>query len=373
METNPSIEGTEGVASPALLFDLERMRMNICEMIRLVGGETARLRPHLKTHKCAEILRLQLERGIRRVKCSTIAEAELAARTGCEEVLVAYPLVGPNVGRFRRLGDTFPGTRFATLVDSREGLEGFIRAGGGPYSLFLDLDCGMHRTGVAPGEQGLELVRLMITSPGLEFAGLHAYDGHIHDAEINARERSFTSAIEAVDGFLGMLEREGIEVPMIVSGGSPTFALHAAKAAQSGRPWQCSPGTTLLWDAGYGESYPEMPFQPAAYLLARVVSHPGKHLLCLDLGHKSVSAENPLSRRVRFPGIEGLEMLSQSEEHLVVSVPDPGFYPIGSEWIGLPYHVCPTVALHQEAMLVEGGKISGTVWKIGARNRRLSI
>ncbi len=368
---NP-IANLETVPSPALLFDADAIERNLQLMLKTVGGDATKLRPHIKTHKCREILERQLALGIRQVKCATIAEAELSALAGVPDVLVSYPLVGPNAARFLRLIDAYPDTTFSALVDSEAALDGFARSGHAPVNLFIDLDCGMHRTGVAPGK-AVALAKALVARPELRFAGLHAYDGHIHDAPIEARREQFDAAMAIVDETRAAIEAEVASVPLLVSGGSPTFGLHAARCAVDPRPRQCSPGTTVLWDCGYGPSYEDLPFEAAAFLLTRVVSHPGEGQICVDLGHKAVAAENPIHRRVHFPALPDAEFVSQSEEHLVLSVADPAATPVGTELLGIPKHVCPTVALHQEALIVRGGSVTDEAWKIAARDRRIGI
>jgi len=125
----------------------------------------------------------------------------------------------------------------------------------------------------------------------------------------------------------------------------------------------------VLWDAGYGEHIPDLGYEPAAFLLARVVSHPGPGLACLDLGHKAVSAENPITHRVRFPELPGAEFISQSEEHLVIRLAEEDRPPIGRALLGVPYHVCPSVALHDEATILHAGTLTGERWPIEARKR----
>jgi len=367
------IANLDTVPSPALLFDADAIRRNFELMLRIVGGNAAKLRPHIKTHKCGEILEIQHGLGIRQVKAATIAEAELSARSGMTDVLVSYPLVGPNVARFFRLIEAYPETQFSCLVDCEAALGAFVRDGSDPIHLFVDLDCGMHRTGIRPGPQVVDLVRAIVANPALRFAGLHAYDGHIHDAAIEARTEQFEAAMALVEETLSALESEVGPVPLLVAGGSPTFGLHAARCAAESRPRQCSPGTTVLWDCGYGSQYPDLPFEPAALLLTRVVSHPGDGRLCLDLGHKAVAAENPITRRVEFPQIPDAEFLSQSEEHLVIGVKDPSAWPVGREVIGVPRHVCPTVALHQEARIVREDSVTEEAWRIAARDRQITV
>tara|TARA_R110000850_G_scaffold273357_4_gene409649 strand:- start:1240 stop:2349 length:1110 start_codon:yes stop_codon:yes gene_type:complete len=367
-----AFEKTSSLPSPSLLFDADRIEDNLDRMLEMVGGVTSRLRPHIKTHKCAEVLDLQLAKGINQVKCATIAEAELSAQRNIPDVLIACPLVGTNARRLRELIDSYKGTRFSAIVDSPEGVAALTSEGARELPVYIDLDCGMHRTGIAPGQSALNLVRSILAAPALTFAGVHAYDGHIHEPDLTLRTSAFEEAMSMVDGFLELLNREDIEVPAVVAGGSPTFALHA-KRADTHPQWQCSPGTPVLWDAGYALHFPDLPFEPACFLLARVISRPGNDLACLDLGHKAVSAENPLENRVRFQSFGNLEFVSQSEEHLVVRCTDSDRMLIGNDLIGIPYHVCPTVALHQRAHVVRDGAVTDEIWAIAARDRVLTL
>ena len=147
-------------------------------------------------------------------------------------------------------------------------------------------------------------------------------------------------------------------------GGSPTFALWAELSE-----WNLSPGTVTLWDHGYSNLFPDLNFEIAAHLLTRVISKPDKNLLCLDLGHKSVAAENPLEKRVYFPEIETYKIISQSEEHLVIECPESDEFEIGQYLIGYPQHICPTVALHSQANLIINNKITSKSWEVTSRNR----
>ena len=367
--------GLNRVGSPALLFDVDAIERNLDRMLEIVGGDPALLRPHMKTHKCGEVLKRQVARGIESVKCATIAEAELAARSGVKDILLSYPVVGPNAERLTRLARMFPDLRVSTIADSPEGVLGLAThsSAGNPTPLFLDLDCGMHRTGIGETEAAVDLVRSIVENDALTFAGIHAYDGHIHNASLDARKAAFAAAMDALEEIVNRIESEEIEIPLIVSGGSPTFALHAEAAKASPRPRQASPGTTLLWDAGYGTHYPDLAFDPAAFLLTRVVSHPGENTICIDLGNKAVSAENPIENRVRFPAMPVEKFVGQSEEHLVLEVVDRGAFPIGAKIIGVPYHVCPSVALYQRAVVVRDGECTEEEWEIEARDRRLSV
>lgn len=370
------VENADEIGSPALLIYPDRIESNIRSMLERVGGEASRLRPHVKTHKMAEVVAMQLAAGIDRFKCATIAEAELTAEAGARDVLLSYQPVGPNVSRLVELTKRFPDCAFSAVVDDAAQLgrieHGFAEANE-TLRLFVDIDCGMGRTGIAPGDAAVALCREISEAKAVSFAGLHVYDGHIHDPAVQDRGNQFDKARESVIGFLGELESAGIEVPVIVGGGSPTFPWHASLAGASPIPYECSPGTTLLWDAGYGTNHPDLDFQVAAMLLTRVLSKPGTGRICLELGHKAVAGENPIENRVRFPDLPDARPISQSEEHLVVETGKADELSVGDVLYGIPWHVCPTVALHQEAVVIREGKATGERWQVRARDRRITI
>jgi D-serine deaminase-like pyridoxal phosphate-dependent protein len=215
--------------------------------------------------------------------------------------------------------------------------------------------------------------RQLIDSSGVSFAGLHVYDGHIHDADVSTRGQNFETAQHAVEPFLDQLAAAGIAIPLIVGGGSPTFPWHARKASGVAYRYECSPGTTLLWDAGYGTNHPDLEFQVAAVLMCRVLSKPGEGRLCLELGHKAVAGENPIENRVRLPELPDAVPVGQSEEHLVLETPEAAALSVGDVVYGIPWHICPTVALHQEAVVIRGGRATGERWRVRARDRRITI
>jgi D-serine deaminase-like pyridoxal phosphate-dependent protein len=363
-----TVDNVDDVPSPALLVYPERVAQNIRAAVE-IAGDAQRLRPHLKTSKMSEVVRMHLEAGVTRFKCATIAEAEMAASAGAPDVLLAYQPVGPNVARLVRLVRTFPATRFAAIVDDRgaiDALSAAAVAGRVVLDLFLDLDGGMHRSGIAPGADAVELYRWLSTRPGLRAAGLHMYDGHVKATDLDARRQASDTAFAHVDAMRQAIAASGLAVPSVVVGGTPAFPFHARRTGV-----ECSPGTTVFWDAGYASTLPDLPFVPAAVLLTRVISRPAADRLCLDLGHKAVAAENPHPRVVLF-GLEGATAVGHSEEHLVVETGRAADFPVGSALYGVPWHVCPTVALYDDAVVVRNGRADGR-WQVAARARRLTI
>jgi len=196
--------------------------------------------------------------------------------------------------------------------------------------------------------------------------GLHAYDGHIHDRDSAVRETAAQAALAPTRALRAQLLQQGFSVPRLVAGGSPTFPLHARDPEI-----ECSPGTCLLWDAGYAATLPDLDFLCAALVVTRVISKPGSNRLCLDLGHKAIASESP-HPRVQLLELPDATPVMHSEEHLVVETPRATEFAVGDVLYGIPWHICPTVALHARAVVVRSGRAAAH-WKVVARDRLLTI
>jgi len=356
------------IASPSLLLGLEAIDSNLRQML-VIAGSPARLRPHVKTHKLGWLVQRQIALGITSFKCATIAEAEMCAHAGAPDVLIAYQPVGPNIGRLLLLSQKFPGTHFSTVVDEPGALRALSRAAaqsGVALEVLVDLDVGQHRTGVPPGPMALALYRELAAAPSLKPGGLHAYDGHLSQSDPAERAAACAEAFAPVAALRSELLNLGLPVPKVVAGGTPTFPMHAAR-----KDVQCSPGTCVLWDASYAGRLGDLNFNPAAVLLTRIVSKPGGNRLCLDLGHKAVASEMP-HPRVVFPDLPDAVFITHSEEHLVVESASAPRLSVGDALLGVPWHVCPTVALHAEAVLIERSKVTGAC-PIEARARKITV
>lgn len=352
------------VSSPALLFYPDRIQRNINRMIE-IAGDASRLRPHIKTHKSREIVRMQVASGIHKFKCATLAEVELLGQEMVDDVLLAIQPVGPDIARFVALAKFYGDTTFSVVVDSTSvvhQLNVCCEAEGIRLGVFLDLNVGMDRTGIKPGMEALARYRLLHEMPYLDVSGLHIYDGHIHDSNLEHRTDRVEDCWTVAGNFIGLLERMGFAPPVLIVGGSPSFPIHAKR-----RGVELSPGTTLLWDLNGVDGLKDLPFDCAAFLLTRVVSKPAPGLVCFDLGHKAVAAEMP-QPRVRLQGLEDAEFVSQSEEHLVLETDGWESIRVGDTYLGIPRHVCPTVALYDHVHVVEDDQVSGT-WEVAARHR----
>lgn len=353
--------------SPALVLDAKAIERNIDLMIR-IAGSADRLRPHCKTHKMREVIALELTRGITKHKCATLAEAEMLAECGVRDILLAYNVVGPNIARVVRLLDSYPDLRFACTGDHLGPLHQLSAALvdlGQEVEVLLDLDVGMHRTGILPGDEAIEIYRTIAQLPALKPGGLHAYDGHNHQPELNERRTAAMQVWNIASRFRDELVAMDLPVPRIVCGGTPTFPIFAELTDPV---VELSPGTVVLHDSGYGRAYPDMPFEPAARMLTRVISRPAPYRLTLDLGHKAVAGDPPAGKRVTFPDLPDAVAVMHSEEHLVIETPLAENYQPGDSIFAIPTHICPTCALHKEAYVIEGNNVVAT-WQVASRNR----
>lgn len=363
-----AVSNVDEIDSPALLIYPDRVEENIRRMIALAGG-ASRLCPHVKTHKLGPLIELQLKLGITKFKCATIAEAEMVAGAGAPDVLLAYQPVGPKLTRLIQLAKRYPRTKFSALVDNESvarSVSAAAQEAKMKIPLLIDIDCGMNRSGISAGKEAFALYQLLSSLPGVQAGGLHVYDGHIADPDPAERSRRCDAAFAPAAQLHRELLQAGLSVPRLIAGGTPTFPMHAAR-----KEVECSPGTCVLWDDGYGTRCKDLNFLNAALVLTRVVSKPTSKRLCLDLGHKSIAAENP-HPRVNFINLPEAKAVVHSEEHLVVETESAEKMPIGTCLYGIPWHICPTVALHSEAVIVENN-CAIKAWSVEARKRKLTV
>lgn len=362
MSTQPwyLISNIETVPSPQLVVYTDRVRFNIQKAIEMVG-DPSRLRPHSKTNKTPEVVKMMLDAGITKFKFATYEEGYLLGEQKAPDALMAYQPVGPRIQQLIDLIELFPDTRFSCLIDHPEAAKQIHDAFASKkiiIPIYLDLNVGMNRTGIDEG--AFELYQQCASLPFLNPIGLHAYDGHIRDHSFEARKQKCDQAFEKVQALSDQIRKAGLPTPVIISGGSPSFSVHAKREGV-----ECSPGTFVYWDKGYADICAEQPFVPAALVITRVISVPTQGKACLDMGHKSIAAENDIARRATCLNAPHMNLLSQSEEHGIIDISD-GIKP-GEVFYILPYHICPTVNLYTLCYTVADG-IASKGWSITAKH-----
>jgi len=347
----------EEIETPALLVFEDRLAHNIKDVIDLAGG-SANLMAHVKTHKSAEVLRRQMAAGISRFKTATLTETEMVAAAKGSQALLAYPLVSSvKIDRFIAMQKRYPRTRFQLITAHPENaavLSAAAEKNGVRLEIMVDLDVGQHRTGIGREDAG-SLYEKIASLPGLVPAGIHAYDGHVSDPDPALRESEALACLEQVQTLARQLEARGLAVPFKVMGGSFTFPTYARAEGVF-----ASPGTWVYWDLNNLILLPEMPFRPAALVLAQVIDvMPERGQVTLDLGSKAVSTDMDRRKRFSILGAPRARLLLQNEEHAVIATEGHNLK-LGDYVLAVPGHVCTTVFRYPGSWFIDtSGKVAG--------------
>jgi D-serine deaminase-like pyridoxal phosphate-dependent protein len=335
-----NVADPDALETPAMLLFQDVMDQNIRSVCELVGGGQ-NLIAHVKTHKAEAVARKQVEFGIHGFKCATLKELEMVLQAGAGKAILSYPQ-GQEI-KIERLCDlvsSYPEAWIAAIVSSPRHLEVLDTVSTRRQQslrVMLDLDAGMHRTGIGFGPDAAELYREIDAHPYLEPAGFHLYDGHDNYSDLAQREAMAQRHIEALQEFRRQTEAAGIPVPCVVAGGSWSFPYYARTEDMYG-----SPGTFIYWDAGNTTGMPDMPFQCAVMILTQVVDrYPDAGTITTDLGCKGISSDLLLGERAFLLGHDSAELVLQSEEHGVFRI-EGDLPPVGDYLLAVPGHICPT-------------------------------
>jgi len=358
--------GIDTLDTPALIVDLDRLDGNIARWAAFARDAGVRLRPHGKTHKCVEIARRQLAAGAVGLSLAKIGEAEVMARAGVGDIFLAYEVVGgPKLPRLMALAREI---RIRVGVDSVDGAEALARAAGDAglrLDVLIEVDTGLGRCGVRPGEDLAALARQVARLPGLRIAGIFTYRGYRPDLEAAGREEGEVMVREA-----DRLRKAGIEIEEVSVGSTPT----GRSAGRVPGVTEIRPGTYVFNDAmqvRWGAATPE---ECALAVLCRVISRPARDIAVLDAGSKVLTSERgPFSSRGDSHGVirgyPDCQIDRLWEEHGRVQLTeDARRLRVGDLVEVIPAHVCPTVNLAEHLVCVRQGRVVGT-WAVAARAR----
>jgi D-serine deaminase-like pyridoxal phosphate-dependent protein len=367
------VAAVEDVLTPALVLYPEIVSSNIQRTLELLDGNADRWRVHIKTAKLGYTLRMLLERGVRNFKCATTLELLVACRSGAGDVLFAYPAVGANVRRVREIAEQFPEVRISVLAENEEQVGQWHRSRVG---VFLDINPGMDRTGIEQSEsRKIADLGKAIVGLGLEFRGLHYYDGQYGSLDEPQRTAAAHAGYDRLLQVVSDIERGGMTVPEVITAGTPTFpcSLSYKGFRNLGFIHRVSPGTVVYCDATTLAQLPKRyGYLPAVLVLTRVVSRPRSGIVTCDAGHKAVSADAGVPTCVVI-GHSELTPLSPSEEHLPMALQGGAAGPqVGEALHLLPRHVCPTVNNFDCALLVRNAEVK-SVERVSARGREAPL
>lgn len=360
-------QGVAAIDTPALVIDLDAMDRNLQSMAAFARQHKVKLRPHAKMHKSATLALRQMQAGAVGVCVQKVSEAEALARGGVNDIYISNEIIAPHkLERVAALARVLQmrGGRLAIAVDSLLGVQALATAlntGSGLVDVFIELDVGQGRCGVAHPADVLPLAQAISVHPSLRLAGLQAYNGSAQHLRRPAERRTALGlALARIAQTRTLLEPAGLELALITGAGSGTFALEAA----SGVYGELQAGSYLFMDADYARNTPapEQPaFEHALFVKAQVMSVRDTHVVC-DAGHKSHAIDSGMPR---VHG-EALECTGCSDEHTTIRAVAPNLTlpELGDVLWLIPGHCDPTVNLHDWMIGVRGGLAAGTVSEI---------
>jgi D-serine deaminase-like pyridoxal phosphate-dependent protein len=337
--------------TPCLLVDLAAVSDNLAAMRRHLGGDLARWRPHVKTSKIPAVLDLVYAAGVRQFKCATTREAAVLLAQCAEpiDLLVAMAHYGANLTRVRALAREFPRHRLSLLTEDPQHAAQ-VRTLAPELGLFVDLDPAYGRTGIPLDEPAR--IAATLAACGQALRGLHCYEGHLRGD--SASRAAGCAAIYAQ--LSAVADRAGAALEVITSG-TPAFPFALCDSNLQRHRHRVSAGTVVYWDAT-SEAFAIAGFRPAVTVLATVISAPrAGHVTC-DAGSKALDAAcgDPCAYALGWPH---LTARTPSEEHLPLARSSDGPMPVpGTRLRLVPRHVCPTVNLADDAVLLEGERIT---------------
>jgi len=350
------------VDTPSLLLDADALESNLQLMSAFFANRHCKLRPHFKSHKCTTIARMQMKAGAIGITCAKLGEAEVVADAGIRNILLANQIVGPL--KIRRLIELCRRSNVMVLVDTAENvkmLSEFMTAAGVELGVLVEVDVGLSRCGVAPGQPALDLARLISSLPGLKFQGVHGYEGHCVDLrEKSEREAQALQSLKQLVGTRRLIEQAGIKVNILTGGGTGTYTVNADYDGVD----EVQAGSYAAMDWWYTDIRPE--FKQAMSILTNVISRPKPELLILDVGRKGVGAEWGPPRVKNVPGAEIVSF--SSEEHTKVNVPRDCDVQVGQRVEIIPSHGCTTSNLFSEFVVHCKGHVIDR-WPIEGRGK----
>ena len=349
----------EALDSPQLLIDLDVVDANWQRMMAGLRDREMSLRVHFKSLKCTGMARYLAVAGAQGFACAKLSEAEILAAAGLTDILIANQIIG--AAKLRRLVDLAARARVSVCVDDVENVQQLSKAAqsaGVTVGVLVEVEIGMNRCGVEPGEPALRLARHTHSSPGLRFVGLQGYDGHLQMLpDAIERRTKCLAGLERLVGTRKLIEQAGIPVTVVTGGGTGTWEFVASQEGVT----EIQPGSFILMDCAYHAVRPE--FGCALSIMATVISRrPGRYVL--DAGSKAISRDfgTPIIKNRSQDRV-----IKLAEEHTIVETTDPAVQ-VGDRAEVIPAHCCATMNLHRNCVALRRGRIEA-LWPIEASGR----
>jgi D-serine deaminase-like pyridoxal phosphate-dependent protein len=356
------------VDTPALIVDLDRCEANIARLMTAVAGLPVRVRPHAKTHKCAELARRQIEAGAVGVCVQKLGEAEAMLAGNVNDVLITNEIVGEaKMRRLARVARAYAPARVGICVDQIDvarRLAAICQAEQATLDVYVEIDVGQNRCGVAEPHVAVAIARFLHGSPVFHFRGIHAYSGLAqHRRGVPERRGAARGASERAAQARDAILAAELPCDIVTGGGTGTLPYDLLSGVYN----EVQPGSYLFMDVDYAKNEIDTSapaFENSLFILASVISMQGERAT-LDAGLKSFSTDSGPAH----PAFEGWRVRSVSDEHAVLMREFAGTpIKIGDKALLVPSHCDPTVNLHDWLVAARKGRVEA-VWPIEARGR----
>ncbi|MFX0081304.1 MAG: DSD1 family PLP-dependent enzyme [Candidatus Hodarchaeota archaeon] len=351
----------DNIPTPALILNYDKMVENIELMAKFAKNDKVNLRPHVKTHKCPKIGQLQLKAGARGICVARIGEAEVFTQNGFDDILIANQVV--EINQIKRLVSLNKHSLVRVCVDSEKNIVDLSKLAlkeNVELEVLIEVDVGLGRNGVKPGDPALELGNFIKVQKGLKLVGIQGYEGHlisIKDPEL--RKQKTEECMEKLVQTRNLLNDNGFNIDYITASNSVTYK-HSAKIDGI---TEIQPGTYIFNDEHHSQLVPE--FNIATSILGTITNIPGNRIYTLDIGMKAATNDNGYPVFKDYPKCKIKVMM---EDHSVFLSGKQDSFEIGQKIELIPSHICTTVNLYDFYTVIKNDEVIAK-WDILARGK----
>jgi len=356
--------------TPAVLIDLDKLEQNIARMANFAKAQRVNLRPHIKTHKIPQIAQLQLRAGAIGITCQKLGEAEIMAASGLDDILITYPIIGEH--KLNRLTQLKQRAKMCTVLDSEEAmapLAARMQQEELQHEVMIEVNTGLNRCGVLPGEPVLALVQRLRQYPSLQLRGIFTHEGHAYNfPNLEERERVVMKAADEMKRTALLLREHGFACEVISVGSTPSAMIVGKVEGVT----EMRPGNYVFCDRVQLKLGSCREDQIAASVLATVISRSAPDRAIIDAGNKTMCTDNAADFNNTIGVVVGHPELTfhySSEEHgRLTSQTGQIVLKVGDRVRLLPNHACGMMNLHDEVYGVRG-EVVEEIWKVAARGK----
>lgn len=351
------------IDTPALLVELDILAQNIKRIADVCSASGVHWRPHIKGQKVIEIAKMQMDAGAIGVTCAKLGEAEVMAAAGIDDILIANQIAGST--KIERLMMLLPHAHVMVAVDNFDNIADLGAAAAArnlTLGVLIEIDIGMKRAGLLPGDAAVAMARRIHEEKGLRFKGLMAWEGHtVRIANLAEKQRAVQVAVGSLVAIANAIRTAGIPVDIVSCSGTGTYALSAPIAGVT----EIQAGGGVFSDIVYRKQY-NIDHPYALTVLATVSSRPTSQRIVCDCGKKSMSADAAMPEPV---GIAHVSSMRLSAEHAIIELSAPNDkIKVGDTIEFVVGYSDTTVHLHEDMYAIRGGKVEA-VWPISARGK----